>query len=121
MPIVKSPPDPKEAPTSKDKDISPYWSGFTAAISSQLWLPILADPKSPDLKSSKGMPGFTGTDSWFVSTWTNAPDGQSQNLFPADFTSPMSEFTESAATPTQARKIRVYPTKDQRRILRLWC
>ena len=32
----------------------------------------------------------------------------------------MSEFTESAATPTQARKIRVYPTKDQRWILRLW-
>ncbi len=120
MPIVKSPPDPKEAPTSKDKDISPYWSGFTAAISSQVWLPILADPKSPDLKSSKGMPSATATGSWFRSTWTNAPDGESQNLFPTDFTSPMSEFTESAATPTQARKIRVYPTKDQRRILKLW-
>ena len=111
MSMEKSPPDPKETPASKRKDISPYWSAFTAAISSQLWLPILADLKSPDLKSSKGMPGITATGSWFVSTWTNAPDGESENLFPADFTSSMREFTESDATPTQARKIRVYPTK----------
>ena len=32
----------------------------------------------------------------------------------------MSQFTESAATRPQARKIRVYPAKDQRRILKLW-
>ena len=120
MSIVKSPPDPKEAPSSEDKDISPYWSGFTAAISSQVWLPILADPKSPDLKSSKGMPSITATGSWFQSIWTNAPDGESQNLFPTGFTLSTTEFAESAATPTQARKIRVYPTKDQRRILKLW-
>ena len=121
MPIVKSPPDPTEGPSCKEKDISPYWSGFTAAISSQVWLPILADPECPDLKSSKGMPSATATGSWFHSTWTNAPDSESQNLFPRNFTSPtLSEFTESAATPTQARKIRVHPTKDQRRILKLW-
>ncbi len=120
MPIEKSPPDPKEAPSSKEKDMSPYWSGFTAAISSQVWLPILADPENTDLKSSKGLPGATATGSWFQSTWTNASDGESQNLFPADFTSSISEFTESTPTPTQARKIRVYPTKEQRRMLRLW-
>ena len=119
MPMEKSQPDPKEGPASKQKDIGPYWSAFTAAISSQVWLPVLADPKSPNLKSSKGMPGATATGSWFHSAWTNAPDGESQNLFPTDFTL-ATEFTESAATPTQARKIRVYPTKDQRRILKLW-
>ena len=120
MPIEKSPPAPKQKPDSKEKDISPYWSGFTAAISPHLWLPILADQESPDTKSSKGMPGTTETGSWFQSTWTNAPKGKSQSLFPKDFTFPISQFTESAATPTQARKIRVYPTKDQRQILKLW-
>ena len=46
--------------------------------------------------------------------------GEFENLFPTDFTSPMGEFAASTATSTQARRIRVYPSKDQRRILKLW-
>ena len=39
-PTPKSCPTSAEDSTSGEKDLFPYWSDFTAAISSELWLPI---------------------------------------------------------------------------------
>ena len=63
-----------EDSTGSEKDLSPYWSDFTAAISSELWLPI--ETGSPDSGSSlfSGLPSKTAAGSWFSTTRTTAPN-----------------------------------------------
>ena len=54
--------------TSVEKDLSPYWSDFIEAISSELWLPIEAGSPGSDSSSSSGLPNRTAAGSWFSTT-----------------------------------------------------
>ena len=105
---------------SGEKDLSPYWSDFTAAISSELWLPIETDSPGLGSSSSSGLPKGTAAGSWFSTTRTTAPNRNSPRIFSPSSTPSLADFTACAASATQSKRIRVYPSREQRRILRLW-
>ena len=109
-----------EDSTGSEKDLSPYWSDFTAAISSELWLPIETGSPDSGLSLFSGLPSKTAAGSWFSTTRTTAPNRNSPRIFSPSSTPSLAGFTACAATATQSRRIRVYPTREQRRILRLW-
>ena len=121
MLMEKSPPDPKEAPSSKEKDISPYWSRFHR---SHKLASMAAHPGRPEKPRPEIIQGHARRYcNRLLVPYPLGPTPQTVNpktCFQQTSHVQQAEFTESAATPTQARKIRVYPTKDQRRILKLW-
>ena len=116
-PAPKSFPTPVSGSTSGERDLSPYWSDFTEAISSELWLPT---ETGSDSSSSSGLPNRTAAGSWFSTTRITAPSRNSPRIFSPSCTPSVAGCTACAATATQSRRIRVYPTGDQRRTLRLW-
>ena len=117
-PAPKSFPTPVSGSTSGERDLSPYWSDFTEAISSELWLPT---ETGSDSSSSSGLPNRTAAGSWFSTTRITAPSRNSPRIFSpsctpsvAGCTACAATATQSSATATQSRRIRVYPTGDQR-------
>ena len=74
----------------------------TGARGSELWLPIET--------------GFRFL-SWFSTTRTTAPNRNSPRIFSPSSTPSLAGFRPA---PLPQRNIRVYPTREQRRILRLW-
>ena len=106
--------------TSVEKDLSPYWSDFTEAISSELWLPIETGLPGSDSSSSSGLPNRTAAGSWFSTTRITAPNRNSPRIFSPSSTLSVAGFTACAGTKTRSRRIRVYPAKAQRRTLKLW-
>ena len=102
------------------KDLSPYWSDYTAALSSRLWLPSGIDLPGSDLSLSNGWPSRTAAASWFSVSENTAPKGNSAKLF-SPFSRPsVAGCTDSAGTKTQSRRIQIYPTPEQKKLLRLW-
>ena len=116
----RSSPTSAEVSTSEGKDLSPYWSVFTEAISSALWLPTKTDSPGSDSSLSNGWPSKTAEASWFSVTKTTAPSRNSRKIFSPSCIPSLPDCTDSAATVTQSRRIRVYPEKDQRKTLALW-
>ena len=112
-PAPKSFPTPVSGSTSGERDLSPYWSDFTEAISSELWLPT---ETGSDSSSSSGLPNRTAAGSWFSTTRITAPSRNSPRIFSPSCTPSVAGCTACAATATQSRRIRVYPTGDQRRL-----
>ena len=119
-PTPKSYPTSAEDSTSGEKDLFPYWSDFTAAISSELWLPIETGLPGSDSSSSSGLPNRTAAGSWFSTTRITAPNRNSPKIFSPSSTLSVADFTACAGTKTRSRRIRVYPAKAQRQTLRLW-
>ena len=102
------------------KDLSPYWSDYTAALSSRLWLPTKIDLPGSDLSLANGWPSRTAAASWFSVSENTAPNRNSPKLFSPFSTPSVAGCTDSAGTKTQSRRIRIYPTPEQKKLLRLW-
>ena len=119
-PTPKSCPTSAEDSTSGEKDLFPYWSDFTAAISCELWLPIETGLPDSDSSLSSGLPNRTAAGSWFSTTRITAPNRNSPKIFSPSSTLSVADFTACAGTKTRSRRIRVYPAKAQRQTLRLW-
>ena len=106
-PTLKSCPTSAEDSTSGEKDLFPYWSDFTAAISSELWLPIETGLPGSDSSSSSGLPNRTAAGSWFSTTRITAPNRNSPKIFSPSSTLSVAGFTACAGTKTRSRQIRV--------------
>ena len=119
-PMLKSCVTSAAGSTSGEKDLFPYWSDFTAAISSELWLPIETGLPGSDSSSSSGLPNRTAAGSWFSTTRITAPNRSSPRIFSPSSTLSVADFTPCAGAKTRSRRIRVYPAKAQRRTLKLW-
>ena len=102
------------------KDLSPYWSDYSAAISSRLWLPTGIDLPGSDLSLANGWPSRTAAASWFWVSENTAPNRNSPKLFSPCSRPSVAGCTDSAGTKTQSRRIRIYPTPEQKKLLRLW-
>ncbi len=110
------------ASTSSEKGVlTPYWNAACKAISAQLWLPTATDWRGSALNASNGLSSTAVDKSWF----------SAKLLIPAQPTnfyktcspflaSLLPECTDSADTVTKSRKIRLYPTAEQRAIFRRW-
>ena len=106
--------------TSGEKDLYPYWSDFTEAISSKLWLPIETGLPGSDSSSSSGLSNRTAAGSWFSTTRITAPNRNSLKIFSPSSTPSVADSTACAGTETQSRRSRVYPAKARHRTLRMW-
>ena len=96
-----------EDSTGSEKDLSPYWSDYTRAISSALWLPTGTGWPDSDSRSSNGWPSATVGNSWFSTTGTTAPPRNSSRIYSPSFTPSAAGCMDSAATGRLSRRIRV--------------
>jgi putative transposase len=97
--------------TLKEKDCSPYWSDLCAAISSRLLLPV-----DSDLNYSSSWQNKTVGQSWFSTNLYTAQKPNSQPIFCPSF----AECPDSGATARKSRKIRIFPSAEQRALLKQW-
>ncbi len=116
----KSSPTLEAGLTSSGKDCSPYWSDLCAAISSRLLLPAETNCVDSDLNYSSLWQSKTVEQSWFSTKLFAEQKPNSQPIFSPSFTSNVAECTEREATARKSKKIRLFPSSEQRRLLRQW-
>jgi len=104
----------------KEKVLKPFWTKQCTEISQKLWLPTETD--SVDLHSNfwNGSSQDLELNSWFsVKAKTNLLITNSQTTFSPLFMSiPVEEWEQEDILRT--RKVRFYPTTEQRKTLRQW-
>ena len=106
--------------TSNAKGFSAYWNASCKAINSELLLPIGIDSPVSAAKSYSSWSSKTVEKSWFSTKLFTVPK---KNLLPTY--SPYStcfpaECTDSGDTVTKSKKIEIFPTVEQKAILRRW-
>lgn len=106
--------------TSKEKDLEPYWNGLCKAISSKLLLPIGTDSSGSVSTLYDTSLNKTVANSWFWTRQNTVRKKNSHRIFWQSCTSSVAECTGSAVTVKKSKKIRVYPTVEQRVKLRQW-
>ena len=106
--------------TGKERALLPYWSDYTAAISSNLWLPIETGSPDSALNLSSGWLNETEAWSWFSASRNTAPNRNSPRIFSPFSTPSVAGCMDYAGTRTQSKRIRIYPTPAQKKMLRLW-
>jgi putative transposase len=106
--------------TSKGKDCKPYWSDLCAAISSRLLLPVETDYVDSDLSYSSLWQNKTVDQSWFSQILFTVQNPNSRPIFLPSFTSSVAECTDSEATARKSKKIRLFPTPEQKALLKQW-
>jgi putative transposase len=110
------------ASTGNGLDLRPYWSEQSSEISSTLWLPTgtgwLDSALSLWQCSSSTMAG----QSWFKTLALEAPSKNELRLSWPSSTSAVAECTEEGGRQLQKKvvRIRLYPTIEQRALLRKW-
>lgn len=101
---------------------TPYWSDFTDSLSPHLWLPTLNGQETLNSAQYNGLPDKPSSGSWFSTTQLTAPIDHADRIFTPASTATLSleDLTACLNAKTQSTRIRVYPTKEQTKILRLW-
>ena len=107
------------ASAGREKGLSPYWNDYIAEKSSVLWLPtkiVLHDLVS---SLSNSWQSKTGTRSWFSMTQVRVQKN-SHRIFCPSSTGSLVACTDYDGIDRRAKKIRVYPSSDQRQKIRVW-
>ena len=89
-------------------------------ISSRLWLPIGTGSPDSGLNSSSGWSSKTAERSWFSTSRMPVPNPNSPRIYSPSSILSSAGCTDSGATDQQSRRIRVYPTTQQKLMLRTW-
>ncbi len=106
--------------TSKGKGLEPYWNGLCKVISSKLLLPIgIGSPDSISTLYDTSL-NKTVANSWFSIKQSTVHKKNSRRIFSQSCMSSVAGCTDSEVTVTKSKKIRVYPTTEQRETLRQW-
>lgn len=108
------------ASTSNAKDCVPYWDDFCREQSSRWWLPAGTDSLGSGLISSNFSSVKTVEKSWFSTELRIAPIRNSPETCFRFCTSSPAACTAYVATASKSRRIRVYPSAEQRAIFRQW-
>ena len=108
------------ASTSNEKGCVPYWNESCAAKSKQLWSPTKTGWRGSDLTCCNGWSSRTVEQSWFSTMFqVPQPTNLPKTCLPS-LPSSLAECTDSGNTVKRLKKIRMYPTAEQRQILRQW-
>ncbi len=108
------------ASTSKEKDLTPDWTGFCKVLSSKLLLPIGIDsPGSVSILYDTSL-NRTVANSWFLTKQNTVRKKNSPRIFSPSCTSSVTDCPGSEATVMKSKKIRLLPTAEQRLQLRQW-
>jgi len=106
--------------TSKEKGLYPYWTELHEEISSRLWLPTKTVLQDLELNSSNILYRKTVENSWFSTRLNIAPSESFLKTCSPLFTSSLAGCTGSEGTVSKSKKIRIYPTNEQKSIFRKW-
>lgn len=107
--------------TLHGKGYAPYYSAFSQAISSRLWLPTETVWHALAANSSSIWLSKTVGQSWFSTRLYIAPRPNLPRIFsPSSPSSPVG-CTDSENTVRKSRKIRCSASPVQRHILKRWC
>ena len=102
--------------TSKGTDLKPYYNVSCEAISAGLLLPTGIDSPDYAAKSYSPVSSKTLENSWFSTETFTVPQKTSSvsaTFFPV-------ECMDSADTVTRSKRIRIYPTQEQKSVINRW-
>ena len=105
---------------SKGKDFSPFYDGLCKEISSHLLSHIEIDYADSALNCSNSCSNKTVENSWFSISQRFHPNKNLQKTFSQSFTSSLAECTVLEDTRIKSRKIRIYPTQQQKMLFNQW-
>ena len=85
-----------------------------------MWLPI--ETASPDSASNSSSGSWSATEalSWFSINRMQAPNQNSPKIFSPSSILSLADSTDSAATGQLSKKTRVFPTREQKKTIKLW-
>ena len=106
--------------TSKEKGLEPYWNASCEVISSGLLLPIGIDSPASAVKSYSSWSSKTVEKSWFSTRMFTVPNKNSQKTCLRYSTCFPVECMDSGDTVPKSKKIEIFPTVEQKAILRRW-
>jgi putative transposase len=109
--------------TTKGKGLKPYWNEQAKEISSQLWLPTKTVLQDLALNSSSISLPSMGVNSWYSMTMFRnpTPSGNLQKICSQSSVSSLIASTVSEEIQVvKCKKIRVFPTTEQKKILNNW-
>lgn len=105
---------------SKEKDLKPFWNTQIKELSEKLWLPTKTGSVVSDLKQYNGLLKVTEGDSWF-SIERKLPlkkNSSTTSLLSSLYSQPV--YTDSEATNLKSRKIQLYFSMKQKKIIKEW-
>lgn len=105
----------------RGKDFVPFWNEQCKDASQRLWSPTETDSVGSPLNFWNGSSPLTVSNSWFsIKKKVNPQIQNSQTTsFPLSTFIPADRWAD-ADTITKCRKIRVYPTMEQKKVLLQW-
>ena len=106
--------------TSNEKDLTPFYNDFCKEISSHLLSHTEIDYAVSGSNLFNPCLKKMAEKSWFSTNLNFLHNKNSQKICWQFFTSSLAECTDSDATKIKSRKIRIYPTKEQKRLFRQW-
>ena len=108
------------ASTSTGKGLEPYWNASCEAINAALLLPIGIDSPVSAAKSYSSWLNKTVAKSWFSTKLFTVPKRSLLPIYSQFCRSFPVECTDAANTVTKSKKIEIFPTVEQKSILRKW-
>jgi putative transposase len=117
-----------QVPISSEKDCKGYWSDLCQVINSQLLLPVetldvdisCGDATRTDLNYSQSWHNKTVVTSWYSTNLFTVEKPNLQPIFSPSFTSFLAGCTDSEATTRKSRKLRIFPSPEQKALLKQW-
>ena len=106
--------------TSKEKDCNPFYNGFCKEISSHLLLHTEIDSADSVLNSSDTFLNKMVEKSWFSTMQKYRHNENSRKICSQFFMYSHAGCTDCAGMKTKSRKIRIYPTQEQRILFKQW-
>ncbi len=100
------------------KGLNPYWESSLTEKSSSLWLPTVTALFDLDSRCLSTLSSATVVNSWFSTTLHEAPNKNLPRIYLPSCTSSLVGCTEDEFT--KSRKIRIYPTNNQKPMFRQW-
>lgn len=102
------------------KDYKPFWDDSCEAISSHLLSHTQIDSADSESITSGTYLSKMVEDSWFLSERKFHPNENSQKTYLQSYTSSLVECTDLEDTQIKSRKIRIYPTQQQKNLFKQW-
>ena len=106
--------------TSNGKDLTPFYNDFCKEISSHLLSHTEIDSAVSGLNSFNPCLKRMAEKSWFSTSLNFLHNENSRKICWQFFTSSLAECTVSDGTRTKSRKIRIYPSKEQKHLFNQW-
>ncbi len=101
------------------KEMLPYWNEELKEISQQLWLPI-KDFHSLDLSLSKGLLLNIAKKSWFSTEILSPKEENNEKFYSPLSQYSLAQYTDLSLKELKTRKIRIYPSTEQKKLIRKW-